>query len=79
MVIGQGGDTQTVVIKNSKIKAGEVQTLRFYNQRQGGLVIKKLDSITKKPLSGVQFLLTYADGSYVDADNGHLSSKENNY
>ena len=57
------------------IKAGEVQTLRFYNQKQGGLVIKKLDSITKKPLSGVQFLLTYADGSYVDADNGHLSSK----
>ena len=61
--------------KSIKIKAGEVQTLRFYNQRQGGLVIKKLDSITKKPLSGVQFLLTYADGSYVDADNGHLSSK----
>ncbi len=61
--------------KSIKIKAGEVQTLRFYNQKQGGLVIKKLDSITKKPLSGVQFLLTYADGSYVDADNGHLSSK----
>ncbi len=61
--------------KSIKIQAGEVQTLRFYNQRQGGLVIKKLDSITKKPLSGVQFQLTYADGSYVDADNGHLSSK----
>ena len=61
--------------KSIKIKAGEVQTLRFYNQKQGGLVIKKLDSVTKKPLSGVQFLLTYADGSYVDADNGHLSSK----
>ena len=61
--------------KSIKIKAGEVQTLRFYNQRQGGLVIKKLDSVTKKPLSGVQFQLTYADGSYVDADNGHLSSK----
>ncbi len=61
--------------KSIKIKAGEVQTLRFYNQKQGGIVIKKLDSVTKKPLSGVQFLLTYADGSYVDADNGHLSSK----
>ena len=61
--------------KSIKIKAGEVQTLRFYNQKQGGIVIKKLDSVTKKPLSGVQFLLTFADGSYVDADNGHLSSK----
>ena len=61
--------------KSIKIKAGEVQTLRFYNQKQGGIVIKKLDSVTKKPLSGVQFQLTYADGSYVDADNGHLSSK----
>ena len=61
--------------KSIKIKAGEVQTLRFYNQKQGGLVIKKLDSVTKKPLSGVQFQLTYSDGRYVDADNGHLSSK----
>lgn len=31
--------------------------------------------MTKKPLAGVEFELTYADGGYVDADNGHLSSK----
>ena len=61
--------------KSIKIKVGEAMTLRFYNQKQGGLVIKKLDSVTKKPLSGVQFQLTYADGSYVDYDNGHMSSK----
>ncbi len=61
--------------KSIKIKVGEVQTLRFYNQKQGALVIQKLDSVTKKPLAGVQFQLIYADGSYVDADNGHLSSK----
>ena len=52
-----------------------VQTLRFYNAAKGTLVIRKLDSVTKKPLAGVEFELTYADGGYVDADNGHLSSK----
>ena len=61
--------------KSIEIKAGEVQTLRFYNSKQGTLVIRKLDSVTKEPLSGVEFELTYADGGYVDADNGHLSSK----
>ena len=61
--------------KSIQIKAGEVQTLRFYNQKQGTLVVKKLDSVTKKPLTGVEFELTYADGGYVDDANGHLSSK----
>ena len=61
--------------KSIEIKAGEVQTLRFYNEAKGTLVIRKLDSVTMEPLSGVEFELTYADGGYVDADNGHLSSK----
>ena len=61
--------------KSIEIKAGEVQTLRFYNEAKGTLVIRKLDSVTKEPLPGVEFELTYADGGYVDADNGHLSSK----
>lgn len=61
--------------KSIKIKAGEVHTLRFYNEAKGTLVIRKLDSVTKEPLAGVEFELTYADGGYVDADNGHLSSK----
>ena len=61
--------------KSILVREGTVQYLRFYNQKQGGIVIKKLDSVTKKPLSGVQFLVTYADGSYADANNGHLSSK----
>ena len=61
--------------KSIAIKAGEVQTLRFYNSKQGTLVIRKLDSATKEPLSGVEFELTYADGGYVDDANGHLSSK----
>ena len=61
--------------KSIAIKAGEVQTLRFYNEAEGTLVIRKLDSMTKKPLAGVEFELTYADGGYVDNANGHLSSK----
>lgn len=61
--------------KSIKIKAGEVQTLRFYNSKQGTLVIRKLDSETHEPLAGVEFELTYADGGYVDDANGHLSSK----
>ena len=61
--------------KSIEIKTGEVQTLRFYNEAKGTLVIRKLDSVTKEPLSGVEFELTYANGGYVDDANGHLSSK----
>ena len=38
-------------------------------------MIRKLDAETHEPLAGVEFELTYADGGYVDAANGHLSSK----
>ena len=61
--------------KSILIKAGDAQTLRFYNQAQGTIVIRKLDSVTKEPLAGVEFELTYAEGGYVDDANGHLSSK----
>ncbi len=47
----------------------------FWNERAGSLVIQKKSSLDGSPLAGVQFLLTYADGSYVDYDNGHMSSK----
>jgi len=61
--------------KSIKIKVGEAQTLRFYNEKQGCIVIRKLDKQTKEPLAGVEFQITYSDGSYVDYDNGHMSSK----
>ena len=60
--------------KSIEIKEGEVQTLRFYNQKQGTLVIRKLDKLTGEPLAGVEFELTYAEGGYVDNADGHLSS-----
>ena len=61
--------------KSIKIKVGEVQTLRFYNAKQGTIVIRKLDKQTGEPLAGVEFQITYSDGSYLDDDYGHLSSK----
>lgn len=61
--------------KSILIKTGEVQTLRFYNAKQGTIVIRKLDKQTGEPLAGVEFQITYSDGSYLDDDYGHLSSK----
>ena len=56
------------------IKAGEAQQLTFWNKRAGTLVIQKKDSVTGAFIAGAQFQLTYANGGYVDNDNGHLSS-----
>ena len=61
------------------IKAGTVQQLTFWNKKAGTLVVQKKDSVSGALIPGAQFQLTYANGGYVDNDNGHLSSKENNY
>ena len=61
--------------QTAMIKAGQTVTLEFRNQPKGNLIINKLDSVTHKPLEGVEFQLTYADGSYVDTEGGALSSK----
>ena len=58
-----------------KIQANATMTLEFRNQPKGNLIINKLDSITKKPLEGVEFRITYSDGTYVDAEGGKLSTK----
>ena len=59
-----------------KVKSNEVVTVEFRNQPKGNLIIVKQDSITKEPLEGVQFKIVYADGSYVDAEGGTLSSTD---
>ena len=56
------------------IKTGEGQTMTFWNKKAGGLIINKIDAVTKKPLSGVKFKITYADGSNVDLAGGTISS-----
>lgn len=61
--------------QTAQIQAGQTVTLEFRNQPTGQLIIHKLsgdDKIT--PLEGVKFKITYSDGSFVDADNGQLSS-----
>ena len=57
-----------------KVKSNEVVTVEFRNAPKGNLIIVKQDSVTKEPLEGVEFKITYADGSYVDAEGGALSS-----
>ncbi len=56
------------------IRTGEVQSMTFWNKKAGGLIINKIDALTKKPLAGVKFKITYADGSNVDLDGGKVSS-----
>ena len=57
-----------------KVKSNEVVTVEFRNAPKGNLIIVKQDSVTKEPLEGVEFKIVYADGSYVDAEGGTLSS-----
>ena len=57
-----------------KIVGGQVQQLTFWNKKAGTLVIQKKDKVSGEMISGAQFQLTYANGGYVDNDNGHLSS-----
>ena len=57
-----------------KVKSDKVVTVEFRNQPKGNLIVVKQDSVTKAPLEGVQFKIVYADGSYVDAAGGTLSS-----
>ena len=57
-----------------KIVGGQVQQLTFWNKKAGTLVIQKKDKISGEMIPGAQFQLTYANGGYVDTDNGHLSS-----
>lgn len=60
--------------QTAQIQAGQTVTLEFRNQPKGNLIVHKLSSTDKKPLEGVQFKITYADGSYLADENGHLSS-----
>ena len=57
-----------------KVKSNEVVTVEFRNQPKGGVLVNKVDAVTKKPLEGVQFRITYSDGSFVADEGGKLSS-----
>ena len=59
VVIGTNGDTQTVVVTNTP---------------KGGLLIRKIDSVTGKTLPGVKFKITAANGELVPDNEGLTSS-----
>ena len=58
---------QTVYISG---KQQDVVQLYFGNSPKGSLLVKKIDSVTHKPLSDVEFFVTTADGSVVGDANG---------
>ena len=58
-----------------QIKSGETVHLQFLNRPFGNLIIKKNSSApTQEAVPGAEFEITYADGSYVDAAGGTISS-----
>ena len=61
--------------QHALIKSGETAHLQFLNQPAGNLIIRKVSTgPNKEPLEGVEFKITYADGSFVPDANGELSS-----
>ncbi len=59
--------------KSILIKAGEVQTLCFYNVRAGGLTVIKKDEKTGARIPGVQFEIRKMDGEII----GTFTTDEN--
>ena len=51
-------------------KQQDVVQLYFGNSPKGSLLVKKIDSVTHKPLSDVEFMVTTADGTVVGDANG---------
>ena len=58
---------QTVYISG---KQQDVVQLYFGNRPKGSLLVKKIDSVTHKPLSDVEFMVTTAEGTVVGDANG---------
>ncbi len=51
-------------------KDQDVAQLYFGNSPKASLTVRKIDSVSHKPLSDVEFLVTFADGSLVGSSNG---------
>lgn len=49
---------------------GETYKVGFVNDKKSSLVIEKYDEVTKQPLAGAEFKVTYSDGSVVGTSNG---------
>lgn len=55
-------------------KEQDVITVEFENYKDGGLIIRKLDSQTKQPLAGAEFKVTTGGGEFVPNQGGAVSS-----
>lgn len=51
-------------------KQQDVVQLYFGNSPKGSLLVKKIDSVTREPLSDVEFMVTTSDGTVVGDANG---------
>ena len=68
------GSTRTV-----SVTAGKTKEVTIENASLGGLLIKKMDSVTKEPLSEVIFKVTRTDGSVVGESNGEYRTDERGF
>ncbi len=64
-------------VKVVDIGYGETKEIDFYNKAYSTLVIRKLDTDTKEPLSGAEFKITTSDGAVVGNSNGIYTTDEN--
>ena len=64
-------------VHTAKLNANSVYEMVLYNERLGGLLLVKRGSIGNELLSGVQYKITYADGSVVGNNNGIFTTDRN--
>ena len=69
-------DTTT---RTATVTAGKTTEITVENEPLGGLLIKKMNSVTKEPLSDVIFKVTRADGSAVGASGGEFRTDERGF
>ena len=62
--------------QNVSLKAGEVATVLFRNNKPGGIAILKQDAMSGLPLEGAKFTVTRLDGSPVGKEPYYVTGKD---
>ena len=62
--------------QNVSLKAGEVATVLFRNNKPGGVAILKQDAMSGLPLEGAKFTVTRLDGSPVGKEPYYVTGKD---
>ena len=73
-LIDENRKSQTIVVNPD-----DHQSVYFYNQPVGSILVKKMSSTTKEPLSDVVICITRTDGSVVGTSNGEFRTDENGF